>query len=439
MRIRSANISSLRGGASLPTWPISATWILGGIIFGFGLMFASTLYVGALGNAGRIAVLVTGFSIMSVASLPLVSRVNKSFIQDAGKPLLVVIACLVIMGLRKHEFGGAGGSAFILIAVSFFFVAFGVGKLMRAQAPELPRNLTALLVVFLVGAIFWYELVQAQSVFLTGRVEGDEALHPVGVAYVTGVCIVMAATIGLFSSGSIRPIIAAVSLPILLLDFFGAASRGAAMALVVTGVFLVLTTMLTRMRGENRVRSKLKLIGIALVITIGLTFMAKSFLFGQSSFLLSRFQSLDNVYNDASASERIMIWQVYWSQLGDFWIFGLPAYAGPYPHNIFYEMWLRFGLVGWILIVSTLYAVVKLGRTLFSRALHPIDVLFGAMFVFGFVNGQFNLSLEFNRAFWLGLGYILAIDPVVKGRYKAFSIQSNWRKSPGQSIQSLPR
>ncbi len=389
---------------------------VGWLISGIGVMFVSTLFQGLVGDSGRLAILLIGFGIMVSASIILARMARAADFRELIRPAAMLSACLAIMFLRDQSFEGVRGGSFLFIAVVYFLGGWLVAKTQQEQSLELPNSLLGVLLLILLGSLTWYRLANVDSAFHVGRIAGADDLNPVGVAYVTGVCLVLVAAIGLLSRGVLCATVAAITIPILILDFFGAASRGSAVGLFIAFSYLVyvaLGAINNRITSRN-MRWKLAA-GSAILVAVFL-YTAHSFLFSQSSLLLARFQTLNDPFRDDSTSERILIWQMYWEQFNQFWILGLPGYEGPYPHNLFFEMWLRFGLVGWLLIAATLYAVFKLVRLVWRRDMYSIDVVFSALFIFGLVNGQFNLSLEINRVFWVGFGYLLAREVPIAAR-----------------------
>jgi O-antigen ligase len=108
----------------------------------------------------------------------------------------------------------------------------------------------------------------------------------------------------------------------------------------------------------------------------------------------------------------------YWSQFNDFYLFGLPRYTGAYPHNMFFELWLRFGALGLAVVLVTVLTALKALKIFAFERTSTWDSLMLSLFAFGLINGQTNLALEYNRVFWLGLAYFIhrRSSPITIGR-----------------------
>ena len=105
---------------------------------------------------------------------------------------------------------------------------------------------------------------------------------------------------------------------------------------------------------------------------------------------------------------RQMMLESYLSTWGQWILFGEENYVG-YPHNQWIEILARFGLLGLPLLVMSLVLFVRLGWDLLTGKIHP-DVefsLIATLFVYSYLQSMSSLSLQVNRALWLGFGYLI--------------------------------
>ena len=132
------------------------------------------------------------------------------------------------------------------------------------------------------------------------------------------------------------------------------------------------------------------------------------------SVLVERFSSMFRAFSgsssDASITDREVIWTYYAQNIETWIIWGEQGYVG-YPHNQFLEILVRFGLLGIaLLIVSVLTFLFGLLFLFSSKRKYDLEIsLISTVFVFSYLQSMTSLSLQMNRAMWLGLGYLLGI------------------------------
>jgi O-antigen ligase len=191
----------------------------------------------------------------------------------------------------------------------------------------------------------------------------------------------------------------------------GSASRGAVMWGATVGVLLLFVQRISFSR-INRIVQVLALILISGLIVV---YAARRFpvLEERIDHLKDRFVSLvDDMENtrirDMSISARKSQLDFYRKEVRDWWLNGLPWYYG-YPHNQWVEIAVRFGMLGLPFLIFSLWSVQKAVRRLLrgGTALTREELVVYTLFVFAYLQSMSSLSLQVNRALFLGFGYVL--------------------------------
>jgi O-antigen ligase len=102
------------------------------------------------------------------------------------------------------------------------------------------------------------------------------------------------------------------------------------------------------------------------------------------------------------------MWHSYASTFEQWIVFGEKGYVG-YPHNQWVEILARFGLLGIPMLVMSIVLFCRVCWDVVTRKIHP-DVefsLIAILFVYSYLQSMSSLSLQVNRALWLGFGYLI--------------------------------
>lgn len=130
---------------------------------------------------------------------------------------------------------------------------------------------------------------------------------------------------------------------------------------------------------------------------------------------INRFQTLlelsDDVEADQSSYERTLIMKDFFENIGDVIFLGMERYK-PYPHNQFIEIIMRWGIFfGLPLIIFSIGSFFKAFKILLKGVdNNPFANLILFIFIFSFFQSLSSMSLEMNRMFWFGLGFLAAIS-----------------------------
>jgi len=265
------------------------------------------------------------------------------------------------------------------------------------------------------GAVFVYwRNVRAILAFTASSRFGGEDLHPVGIAFGYGTCMIVAAAFSIYDRNLRFRLINAVMLVILGFGIMLTGSRGALLSFVSAAFILVLCKMKYLSIARRVLFFTLTILLFASVVS-WLSF--SQFAQEQAQFYLGRIEGLGSGLDNA-ANARLVTWQNYAERFSSWVLLGYRGYAGPYPHNFFYECWLRFGLIGLGASLFVFWLVVRSLLLLWRQQLHPLACVMISVLLFAFLNAQTNLALEFNRTLWLGIGFAVSFVMVRSSSFR---------------------
>jgi O-antigen ligase len=191
------------------------------------------------------------------------------------------------------------------------------------------------------------------------------------------------------------------------------ASRGAVVwGLCAIIFFLLLNRHRKYLSGKNILIVLLS--GLLLIPIVGFLYSTNYALAERVDILVKRFTSLfydltvSGGHGDDSLNAREMLWNSYFMTFDQWILFGEKGQGG-YPHNQWLEIFVKFGLLGIPLFFMSVFVFVRLGWDTLVSKRHP-DVefsLIATLFVFSYLQSMTSLSLQVNRALWLGFGYLI--------------------------------
>ncbi|MDQ8188174.1 hypothetical protein [Pelagicoccus sp. SDUM812002] len=244
-----------------------------------------------------------------------------------------------------------------------------------------------------------------------GRFTGSENMHSVGLSYSFGLGGVVAAYLAIANRSLLARIASIIAMTGCLFVLFVSGSRGGLLSSL-AGILLVFAYAIWN--GQIRNKDLAGVLAAALVgVLISSFYLAGKWAYVEERvlYVFERFEgAIDNQF-DNSISERYLLNRVYFSDIENLFPFGYWGYSNDYPHNIFLEFVVRWGIFG-ILLGLALYALFAFSVFLPLKKrnkTNSVMLLFLALFAFSFINGQFNLSLEFNRGMWFPAGFFLAV------------------------------
>ena len=267
----------------------------------------------------------------------------------------------------------------------------------------------SMLVIF--GTIFFQIFLLTNS--LSSRefqLESEIGINTIGLAFTTGVLFLMFFSI-IYSRIKINyfvKIFVLISFFCCLLNLISTLSRGALVFIILT--FLII--FFKKLISKQVFKILFILIFVLIAFNISLTFIIdySPVLGSRIDNSLSRFESLfsftQNQSVDLSSQARISYFDIFKEKLSSFILFGQYQYT-PYPHNIFMEILMRFGLIGVPLILFMIRFVFQAIKYLSKEQnkFNLVPLTISVIFIFSFLQSFTSLTLEFNRILWLGFGF----------------------------------
>ncbi|MGJ8673011.1 MAG: O-antigen ligase family protein [Rubritalea sp.] len=234
-----------------------------------------------------------------------------------------------------------------------------------------------------------------------GRMVADESLNPVGVATVYSSLAIVAVILSLYHNKWLWRGMAYFALAASLFAVLKTGSRGGLLFAVLT----MCGVLACRMRGKDVLMKKQILWFIGLAALGGVA--AAAYMVDDLDFILKRFSSLSDG-GDMSTEARTDSYGFYLSRVNRWWLAGLEYYSGPYPHNFFLELCIRFGAIGFVLSILIIRYAFKTAGALWNYP-QPIVILVGAMFLFNLLASMTSMSIEMHRWMAWGLGGMLGV------------------------------
>ena len=287
---------------------------------------------------------------------------------------------------------------YICYAMCAAGIVYGYGSMDDLREfPGLAHVLTAGFSILVAGT--W--LRSAGAAVAGVRFVGDsEMLTPVGVGYTFGVMACVSAAFMLTEQRLIFRALHLVAYSACVLAILSTGSRGSA----VFSLLIVAAGIVIRLRSfEDGLRYSLMF--TALLVVFAGVVMTNSYARSQMDFMLERFEFISRGSVDLSIVERTDK-QLYYYRAIDSWILtGIGEYDYNYPHNVFFECLLRFGIVGFGLIAAILFSAYRSFRNLRISFSSPVVWVISSVGFFSLLIVQVNLMLEHARWLWLFVGY----------------------------------
>jgi len=201
---------------------------------------------------------------------------------------------------------------------------------------------------------------------------------------------------------------------------FSTQSRG---ALIYITLILILNNIYRLKSIKNIFKFIVYFIGAILVIIVIYFQVIKSIpaLETKVDGAIDRFSLLSKVASDAdtkvdqSAYQRTLFIQLFFNNLKDIIFWGQEDYK-PYPHNQFLEIIMRWGIFfGMPVLFYSISSFFKSLKILLRGVnVNPFINMVILLFAFAFFQSLSSMSLDVNRIFWFGLGFIIGLPSIKK-------------------------
>lgn len=379
------------------------------------LYWSQSMYFVA-GNTARMGSLALGFALI----------VGAAFLRARGRivnhlAFVVLTGSYFIILAMLSQFQGHAiwynptQQIFAVVCLVLFWVGYILAREKRQDFISANHwSLMGVAGITIVCLLAFLRFVKDISFEGSARGFGLTTLNPVGVAYANTCLAFVFVVIGVLNKSLIHKSVYLLTAFIAFAVVLTSASRG---AVIWGGCALVYFLLLNRHR--NYLSGKNVLIGLGasalLIPIISVLYVANYSISERIDILFERFaemfQSLfggGRARTDMSLSARQMMWHSYASTFEQWIVFGEKGYVG-YPHNQWVEILARFGLLGIPMLVMSIVLFCRVCWDVVTRKIHP-DVefsLIAILFMYSYLQSMSSLSLQVNRALWLGFGYLI--------------------------------
>lgn len=396
------------------------------LLIGLILLYGSQSFHFIFGNIGRYALLVVGFGCVLMAAYwrsesRWIQR-NFQFIFLSG---VYLTALLALSFVQEHDIFNARNMVFIGVCYAMFIAGYLLAKEPTRDGEWSNSIVTMICIGGCILALYSY-LEHVKTLASPGDrgnlFRGASELHPVGVAYVNVILIIVCLYMRVTTKHLISKLLYTIAIAMAFLVIVTTGSRGAVLwgtLSFCTMVYILFANKLLKINIKMFFTAVLDfLLGGAIVVYLFRTNQALS---GKLDMLIHRFEGLfhfagGNTAADLSSQIRMNIYNDHSSNIDTWVVSGLKDYSAN-PHNQFLEIFVRFGLLGLPLFGFSLYVMGKSLLKAFSGKyeLSPEWYLIMFVFLFSYMQSMTNLNLELNRTLWLGFGFLYGYQYHLKG------------------------
>lgn len=367
------------------------------------------------GNLTKYLSLFGGFTILFLVYF-IQKEIHNRDIGFFFKSIFFYILYLSIAVLKKQNLDNTG---FVFSMICFWLLNIGyyLGSHNLTKIKLNKKYIVILSFLSFLGAITFYRKQSGTFKTISSEISrsvGDSFLNPNGVAYTQSLLFIFLFWL-LFQTKDKRiKLITFTSIIGVLLILFMTSARGATLALV---LFLAMFYF-------NGIKNSKKVIftflgySILFSFVIGVfVYLAKSipFIYSKLELLYERFLSLIGFVSeqghDYSIDERTQMYEGFFSNWQDY-LLGMENYIG-YPHNIYLEIFMRWGVLGFPLVFLITKYFLKSHKFIskdFLTGKNSIIFLLASLFIFSFLQSLTSLNLEMNRCLWLSLGFLIGFN-----------------------------
>jgi hypothetical protein len=385
------------------------------VIVGLILLYWSQAMYFVAGNTARMGSLAVGFGlILCAAWLRSKGHLfrNVAFIIITGG---YFVALTLLTVFQQHAICyDRIQQIFAVVCIFLFWAGYILAREKRHDFVSANQwSLVGVAGIAIVCLLAFLRFVKDISFEGSARGFGETTLNPVGVAYANTCLTLIFVVVGILNSSLIHKSVHLLAACLAFAVVLSTASRGAMVWGACTLVFFLL---LNRHRKYLSVKNVLIAVGscILLIPICVVLYKTNYAILERADILVKRFMSLFygivevGGRGDDSINARQIMLHSYASTFEQWIIFGEKGYVG-YPHNQWIEILARFGLLGIPMLVMSVVLFCRLVWDAVTRKIYP-DVEFSLitiLFVYSYLQSMSSLSLQVNRALWLGFGYLI--------------------------------
>ena len=380
------------------------------------LLFFSLQYLPALTLIGRSFTL----CYLMFFTLSWWLAVSRGHTAVVGYTAAVGVYAVILIGssyFNGHSF--VFSSRGNLVGFCYLFLLF-LGCMICARLRQYPRAPTSDWLMVAVGGVFlllslnFYKFVTSSISTVESREMIYEGMNAIGMGYLAGLMGSVFVALSIKLTHWLPRLLFGLCAFVMLLLLISVGARGAFLYFCITVMVLCLLTFRVSLAAISKLVPVIAVAGVGGAV---LSFTKPEVITIRWNNLVERFMPvLDYIsgYRDAgvegATSGRLDLYLYYLEQFPSWWPQGLSGYSSQYPHNLFLEVGVRFGLLG-IPILVVLFLVIKkvIIMARYRERIDPLDFAVIAVFVFVFQQSMTSMSLEMFRALWASMGYLLVL------------------------------
>ncbi len=362
------------------------------------------------GYAIKLLTLIAGFSLIVLYYVRHTLHFGIGF-RELINPIMFYIIVWAIAILKNQNIDSVSIS-FGIIVLSLYIIGYSLSKNSKLEIKLNRKYIALILLLTFFGSIYFILLQYSNfkaELNSDLRKFGDDSLNPNGVAFTQAILLIFVFWISRGIQSNEFYYFKEVSLLSVFLIILMTGARGAMLSLFLTFLLINLRSLfLIKFNAFQFFKAILFMLILSFVffymyLNIPIIEFKVRFFWDR---LLSLFDFFDGSQKDLSINERTKVYGEF-SENWRNYFFGKYNYIG-YPHNLFLEIYMRWGVFGIPLIYFALrtliFSVMGIYR---ARSNEKVDLifLFSILYLFSFLQAQTSLSLEMNRTFWLSLGY----------------------------------
>lgn len=376
---------------------------LNNFIFTFIFLLSTNEFFLFFGKSGRTISLSIGFINLIIYLYKYLKKYSLKFIYHV---LFYLILLLYISYLNEQQ-----NLTFINIifdVLAFILILFG----RNFNESEIDFNFKEtkflfyfIFIFYLISAYKFYFIFQNLTVnsyrIIANRNIGDDSMNPIGVAYNHACLFIIFFWLYFKSQNTLFKFITFFSAFYFLLVVFMTLSRGVIIYLTLIFILILLFKI------KNTFKFFFKIKWVVFIYLLYNILIRIDFFNIRISHLFSRFDTLFSFFNktsiDRSSIERQNIYKYFYNHYIEMFL-GMFKY-NKYPHNIFLEIFMRWGVFGFLLLIILFKLSTTNIKIFFFEKMTNFNFLVSVLFIYSFLQSTTSLSLEMNKVLWFTLGY----------------------------------
>lgn len=327
---------------------------------------------------------------------------------------------LWVISIFKHQHIDITGIVFSII-ILFLYISGYLLSRNSFYSLEIGNNLISSLLFFtLIGsASFFFKQLSNFEPTLNSdlRNTGEESLNPNGVAFTQALLFLFLFWVSNAVKTIFLRVLRMITLVSVLLIIIMTGARGAMLSLFLVFFFMLFSKLLIYRLTYSALFKGLFVILLSIllfsfIVSLIPILQYKLLFFGERLFSMVDF--FNGASRDLSINERSIVYEDFFKNWLSYYI-GKENYSG-YPHNLFLEIYMRWGVFGLPLIFfifrGLFLSFYGLFKSQFIPQINQINTnrinlifLFSLFFIFSFFQAQTSLNIEMNRSLWISLGF----------------------------------